>query len=69
MKKANTHIFLFPITVSGSRYWESCRVLLLGAVQAPCIKNGKRTGVTAFFSFRQYPTPFYPSVLYYHGNP
>ena len=24
---------------------------------------------TLFHKNRQYPTPFYPSVLYYHGNP
>ena len=28
-----------------------------------------RQANTPFSQNRQYPTPFYPSVLYYHGNP
>ena len=28
-----------------------------------------RQANTSFTQNRQYPTPFYPSVSYYHGNP
>ena len=61
-------IFLYTIT-QNSKLSRKLRAVSVFVLYLPFIDSIFRQTNTPFSQNRQYPTPFYLSVLYYHGNP